>query len=234
MKKPAATSPNAKFLAIDPGNSQSGWVFGRAAPRLLGGFELLEFGIEDNADLRKRLGYFRPQQHRLLLETPKPQGMPASGETMETLIAIGRFIQEWSRRGGRWGFVFRPAIKLHLCGTATARDANVNQAIKDRFGGEQRGIRCPVCKGKGWKGPKRPVCTACHGHKWAKRPGPLYGVTSHAFAAMGVALWWVDHQKVQQMILNPGGKDPRVAAIAIRKSQAKRGRKGRPSRTLGH
>lgn len=150
---------------------------------------------------------------RLLIETPKPRGMPTAGEEMETLIHIGRFIQTWSQLGGRYSYVFRQEVKLHICGSARAKDPNVNQAIRDMFGGDsQAGKKCSRCKGKGWFGAGRPVCDECHGSKWEALPGPLAGVTNHTYAAIALGIWWKDEGKVQQRIINPNQhkKKPKV------------------------
>ena len=56
--------------------------------------------------------------------------------------------------------IYRLDIKLNLCGTSKAKDPNIRQAIIDKLG---------------------PVGTV-------KNKGPLYGVKSHAWAAIGVAL----------------------------------------------
>ena len=156
-----------------------------------------------------RAGKFPVPDTRIVMETPRPSGRPLAGETMETLVHIGRFIQEWSRLGGRWSFVFRMDVSHLLTGLSTANDSMINQAIRDRFGGDQRPVRCRVCKGKGWVGRGRPVCEECHGHKFTRTAGPIHGVTSHAMAALGVAMWWSLRPKVQQWIINPGGRDPR-------------------------
>jgi predicted transcriptional regulator len=60
---------------------------------------------------------------------------------------------------GRAELVKRSRVKLHLCGTTQAKDPNVRQALIDIFG------------------PK--------GTKAA--PGGTYGVSKHAWAALGVA-----------------------------------------------
>lgn len=56
--------------------------------------------------------------------------------------------------------VYRRDVKLNLCGSPRAKDPNIRQAIIDRVG-------APGTK---------------------KNPGPTYGVSSHAWAALGVAL----------------------------------------------
>ena len=196
-----------RILAIDPGNMKSGWIIGRDDEEVIGGFDVVSFGVDENKYLRgqfkEAVSLFQPTLTRLVIETPKPRGMPTAGEEMETMIHIGRFIQQWSRLGGRWSYVFRQDVKLNLCGNNRAKDPNVSQAIKDRFGGEQNGRKCRVCKGKGWVGRGRPVCTACNGEMWEVPPGPLAGVATHVWAALGVALWFVDVGEVHQRIINP-------------------------------
>lgn len=66
--------------------------------------------------------------------------------------------------------IFRRDVKLHLCHSAKAKDGNVWQAIVDRYGN-------PGTK---------------------KKPGVLYGVRSHARAALAVAITYGDtHGTVQ-------------------------------------
>jgi len=56
--------------------------------------------------------------------------------------------------------VFRKDVKIHLCGTMKAKDPNIRQAIIDKLG-------APGTK---------------------KEPGGTYGVKSHAWSAVAVAL----------------------------------------------
>ena len=65
----------------------------------------------------------------------------------------------------------RRAVKLHLCGSARAKDTNIRAALIDRFGGT---------------GGRR----AAVGLKAS--PGPLYGIRSHEWAALAVAVTWHD------------------------------------------
>jgi hypothetical protein len=59
-------------------------------------------------------------------------------------------------------------VKLHLCGTNKAKDANVRQALLDMFPRTGGGAVPQV-------GTK-------------KEPGPLYGISTHAWPALGVAI----------------------------------------------
>jgi hypothetical protein len=80
----------------------------------------------------------------------------------ETVFWIGRFCQAWR---GEYVRIHRREVKLHLCNSARAKDANVRQALIDRFGpGKDRAI----------------------GKKASK--GPLYGFKSDLWAALGVAV----------------------------------------------
>lgn len=60
--------------------------------------------------------------------------------------------------------VYRKDVKLHLCNSPRAKDGNVRQAIIDRFG--KPGMK--------------------------KSPGVLYGVSSHVWAALAVAIYSID------------------------------------------
>jgi len=130
-----------QILAVDPGNEKSGVVRFEVNQKELYGIEIIEFnGAMDNENL---LAYIRMNALAncyVAIETPKPMGMAVAGQTMETLIFIGRLTQvvdeleERKSVGIDWTYVFRPHVKLHLCGQSRAKDTNVTQAIKDRFG----------------------------------------------------------------------------------------------------
>lgn len=147
------------IFAIDPGTTQSGWV------RFDGG-KVLESGVSPNAHILERvrvLGAFVANRlHEpvtLAIERFEARGMPIGDESVETLLWTGRFIQAW-HKPDEVVRIKRSAIKLHLCGTARAKDPNVRQALIDKLG---------------------PPGTK-------KAPGPTYGVTSHAWAALSVAV----------------------------------------------
>lgn len=95
----------------------------------------------------------------LAIEMIENMGMPVGREVFETVRWIGRFQQAW-REPAAVRFVTRREVKLHLCGNMRAKDANIRQALLDLIG--------PV------------------GSK--KAPGPCYGVKSHAWSALAVAV----------------------------------------------
>jgi hypothetical protein len=145
------------ILAIDPGTEQSGWC-------LFDG-TVLRSGVHPNATL---LGEVRGSSAgvTLAIEMVASYGMPVGREVFETVRWIGRFQQAW-RDPEAVRLVFRRDVKLHLCGSARAKDPNVWQALKDRLG--EVGTK--------------------------KNPGPLYGVNSHARAALAVAVYTHDLMK---------------------------------------
>lgn len=136
------------ILAIDPGPEQSGWVLWSHKSS-----SVLESGVSDNDGLLHLVA----DQSDIAVEMIASYGMPVGAEVFETCVWIGRFMQ--ASRGG-FTRIFRRDVKLHLCGNARAKDANVWQAIVDRYG---------------------PPGTK-------KKPGALYGVRSHARAALAVAI----------------------------------------------
>lgn len=144
------------ILGIDPGTTQSGWC-------LLCDGEHIESGVIGNAALLYNLPSFASdkQADMLAIEIFEARGMPIGDESIETIIWTGRMMQAWIGNVRR---VKRSDVKRHLCGTLRAKDANVRQALIDKFGGNGKAI----------------------GRKAS--PGPLYGVKSHAWAALAVCV----------------------------------------------
>lgn len=149
------------ILAIDPGYEQSAFV----------GYhdKTVEFHYTmPNTDL---LDFLRASPDwatgTLVIEKVEAMGMAVGREVFETVFIAGRFAEAWHPASvHRLG---RRAIKLHLCGHARATDANIRQAIIDRFG---------------------PTKAEAIGTK--KAPGPLYGLKGHEYAALAVALTYSD------------------------------------------
>lgn len=95
----------------------------------------------------------------LAIEMIASYGMAVGREVFETCVWIGRFKQAWFAPDSV-RLVYRRDVKLHLCGSPRAKDPNIRQALLDLIGPQ---------------GTK-------------KDPGPTYGVKSHAWAALGVAV----------------------------------------------
>lgn len=140
------------ILALDPGPSQTGWCL-YAEGKVIGS------GVEDNSQMLKHLGEYKPPAVRLAIEMIASYGMAVGKDVFETVRWIGRYQQAWFEPEGVV-LVYRKDVKMHLCQSPRAKDANIRQALIDRLGPQ---------------GTK-------------KEPGPTYGVKSHAWAALAVAV----------------------------------------------
>ena len=147
----------ATILAIDPGTTESGYVLlKRGVP--------VEFGKVPNDDLLERC-HKSPNNrlNRMAIEMVASYGMAVGAEVFETCVWAGRFIEAG---GGGEVRVYRRDVKLHLTGQTRAKDANVRQALIDRFGpGKDKAI----------------------GKKAS--PGPLYGMAGDAWQALALAVY---------------------------------------------
>ena len=148
------------ILAVDPGTLQSGWC-------LFANNHVKGYGVSQNPDM---LTIIRDTSATVLaIERVASYGMSVGREVFETCEWVGDFRNEWRRLGkGEAVLVYRKDVKLHLCGSSRAKDSNVRQALIDLFEPTGGG----KCRQIGVKG----------------KPGPLFGVSSHAWPALGVAV----------------------------------------------
>lgn len=151
------------ILAIDPGPTESAWV-------QLAGDQVLGFAKESNDLVIQRVA--TSTASRLAIEMIASYGMPVGREVFETCVWIGRFAETWDvnhvpQSPAR--FITRMQAKMHMCNSAKAKDANVRQALIDRWGpGKERAI----------------------GKKAS--PGPLYGVSDDVWQALAVGVYDYD------------------------------------------
>ena len=159
------------ILSIDPGTTKSAWVtFRDGKPRA--------FAIHPNEELLVglRLDPYRADVFAnvtvVVIEKVESFGMAVGADIFETVRWAGRF--EEAAQPLPVHRIGRRAVKLHLCGSARAKDANVRQALLDRYGGKDTAI----------------------GRKAA--PGPLYGVSADVWSALAVAVTWADGKDTRQ------------------------------------
>jgi hypothetical protein len=118
------------ILAIDPGCTESAWVM------LDEQLKPIEFGKMGNSDLLSQIAFFsefKEDKEHFVIEMVASYGMAVGAEVFETVFWIGRF---WE---AAFGFIDRNKIyrkdeKMNLCGSMKAKDANIRQALIDRFG----------------------------------------------------------------------------------------------------
>lgn len=113
-------------LAVDPGYEQSAWC------RLEDG-AVAALGMAPNGALRQLLAPDSIGQV-LAIEAVESYGMPVGREVFRTVLWSGRFAEVWRAGMAPVVLVPRRAVKLALCGTSTAKDANVRRAVLDRMG----------------------------------------------------------------------------------------------------
>ena len=110
-------------IGIDPGTTQSALVEWDGA-------KILDMQIMDNELLVVNLRY--PTAGKVLaIEWLESMGMRVGKEVFITCRWIGRFHEAW---GADPVYVPRSQVKLHLCGQRRANDADIRQALIDRFG----------------------------------------------------------------------------------------------------
>ena len=137
------------ILSLDPGTTHTAFVqFDHG--------KIVDHGHLPNAEIRQIL--IGREYDRVACEMIASYGMAVGASTCETCVWIGRFI-EVARVDVE--LIYRKDIKLFLCGTMRAKDANIRQALLDKVGPQ---------------GTK-------------KTPGPTYGIKSHTWAALAVAVY---------------------------------------------
>jgi hypothetical protein len=99
---------------------------------------------------------------RVAIERIVSYGMPIGAETLETVEWIGRF---WQAAGAdKTRLIPRKEVGKHVCNDGRAKDPNIRQGLINRWGGKALAVGT------------------------VKNPGPLYGIKSHAWPALGVAV----------------------------------------------
>ena len=146
------------ILAIDPGPAQSAWLYH--------GMDELDFGISENEKLldclRKGSDY---RIDRVVIENVESFGMAVGKEVFATVFWSGRFAE--AVQPVPVMLIGRKAVKIALCGSMRAKDANIRAALIDRYGG-----------------------ASAIGKKAS--PGPLYGIHADVWSALAVAVTYTD------------------------------------------
>jgi len=148
------------ILAIDPGNEQSAFV-------LWDGEKILNAAIIKNSELLAGIIGSSEFKDEMVVEMVACMGMAVGKTVFETVFWIGRFYQAF--RGGK-NRLYRKDVKMHLCNSMRAKDSNISQALRDRFG-------------------EKPTKT---------KPNPVYGdfkLKRDEWQAMALAVTWWDLNK---------------------------------------
>jgi len=151
------------WIGLDPGTTKTGWVVfdPKEEAVLHAGHDPNEFVI--NLLECGSLG------DKVIMECFAAQGMPLGESSIETVRWEGRFMERSRTEVCR---ITRREVKVELCNSARAKDANIRQALVDLY-----------AHGFG-----------NHGYGTKAEPSPLYrmkGSGSHGFSALAVCTAWL-------------------------------------------
>lgn len=173
--RPKASS----ILAIDPGNTESGYVImdkDTLKPLLFGKINN-DILIEDIFDYDVLHGF---RVTEIAIEKIASYGMAVGKEVFDTCIWIGRFYQHLTQYYTACTsyrddihYIYRKDEKLILCGSLKAKDSNIRRALIDRF------AKHDFKNGKGTK----------------KNPDWFYGFKADIWAAYAVGVTYADMKK---------------------------------------
>jgi len=151
---------NLLILSIDTGTTESAYVYVDSET-----YKIEEFGKIPNADMLEivRHGYY----DALVVEMFSSYGMRVGKEVFESIVMIGRCLEANYPRIPEAVRIRRYEVKSHICGKASAKDADVLGALKERFGD---------------KGTKA-------------SPGFFYGIKRDCWQAFGLCVAYIDKMK---------------------------------------
>lgn len=166
-----------ELFAIDPGNKESAYVLLSFLRRKRDDGTLMidpptlkvkEFGKFENSTVVAALAawlFYAEDEKMVAIERVQAMGMPVGYEIFETCEWIGRFTQICDDNCMTPHYIYRLEEKVTLCNDSKAKDANIRQALIDRF------AKHDLKNGKGTK----------------KDPDVFYGFRADIWAAMAVA-----------------------------------------------
>jgi hypothetical protein len=150
------------ILAIDPGNIESAYAV------LDEQLKPIEFGKVENYRMLDVIDKWGETINHFAIECVASYGMAVGQEIFETCIWIGRFIERAEcKLDYEYQYIqkiYRKDVKINLCGSMKAKDANIRQSLIDRFG------IVGTKKEKGW----------------------FYGVSKDVWSAVAVGITYYD------------------------------------------
>jgi len=137
---------------------------------LLNGALVADSGVMCNEEVLTLIAKHSHRGNHLVIEKIASYGMPVGADVFETVYWSGRMAQVYYAAGGAHEVVRIPRIdvKMALCQDSRAKDTNIRQALIDLLG--PPGVKAA--------------------------PGPTYGVKSHAWAALAVAVTARDTKEI--------------------------------------
>ena len=157
------------ILAFDPGNEYTAYCLIDVATR-----KPIEFGKVPNEEALKLLydHRFFAGLEAVVIEMVASYGMAVGASVFQTCVMIGR-LTEAARHVAPVDYIYRIEEKTTICHDSKAKDANIRQALIDRFAQHDK---------KNGKGTK-------------KNPDWFYGFAKDEWAAYAVGTTWLDKRE---------------------------------------
>lgn len=92
----------------------------------------VKFGLEPNNVIMEKLN--KLNYSHLAIEMVASYGMAVGKTVFDTCVFIGRFIEIANNRHIPFTQIYRLEEKMNICHDSRAKDANIRQALIDRFG----------------------------------------------------------------------------------------------------
>lgn len=147
------------ILAIDPGNENSAYSL------MYSDYRIIDKGLLDNETLLIKIKNMKFD--KLIIEMVASYGMSVGATVFDTCVWIGRFIELCVEQKIPYERIYRIEEKMYICHDSRAKDANIRQALIDRFG--EVGTK--------------------------KNPGWFYGFKKDIWASYAVGVTYLDKQK---------------------------------------
>ena len=157
-------SRNLTVMAIDPGCTESAYV-------IWDGETVIDKAKEPNDGfLRSIRGKLFYAVDFVAIEQVRSYGMAVGADVFDTVFWSGRFAEAFQIYPTTFEQIPRRTVKMHLCHNNAAKDANIIQALRDRFAYGQPNY------GKGTK----------------KEPGFFYGFKADIWQSFALAVTYWD------------------------------------------
>lgn len=161
-----------RILSIDAGTQESGYVIMEMPEE--NELALIQFGKIENEDLLQIIK--TGEYDEAVYEQFQCYGMPIGESTIEAITWNGRFMQSILDRKKKANAVYRKEEKMYICHSLKAKDANIRQALIDRFAKKDK---------KSGKGTK-------------KEPDVFFGVKKDVWQAIAVGVTFFDKKKEEK------------------------------------
>lgn len=158
-------------LAIDPGNEESAYLVFDTQSDII-----TEFGKVSNEDLINLIDDYENSISYFIIEGIVSYGMPVGKTVLHTKFFVGRLYQLALKyvEADSIFIVSRKEVMLHHCGSVKGKDANLRQALIDKYG--EPGTK--------------------------KKPGFTYGISKDMWSALGIATYFVENKLTNTPILD--------------------------------